>query len=134
MPSMPKLVSLQRPKAAIKAQRERMSAAPSLTNPDDEGVRVDLEHHHLMALKGADGGPIAGQMKSGHRVSFSGDGTVERSESRSTKDGERHSATLRMHKGAVTHHAPAAARPDQLETTGRKGTPKYPKIAKEYVS
>jgi len=82
-----------------------------------------------MKLKGADGKPIVGRLKSGHPVAFHGRGVVERSESRSTDEGERHSATLRLHHGAVEHHAEPA---QSLRPS--RSAPKYPKIAKEYIS
>lgn len=101
---MPRMVSLKRSKADSEKERGvNGPATADYSNPDDEGVAVNLDHHHLMKLKGGDGEPIAGRMKSGHKVSFSGEGTVERSESRSGKDGERHSATIRLHKGSMEH-------------------------------
>ena len=103
---MVKMVSLK------KSAADRREEKATLGSPDvpyvpaeDEGVTVNLDHHHLMNLKGSDGEPIAGRMKSGNDIEFHGRGTVERSETRSTKDGERHSATLRMHRGAVEHEA-----------------------------
>jgi hypothetical protein len=124
-PNYPKIageyVSLRRPKS--KSQERERAAMPS-TSPEEMGVAVHLEHHHLMRLKGADGKPIAGRMKSGNPVTFAGRGKVERSESRSTPDGERHSATIRLHHGAIAHRAG--------EELGR-GVPKYPKEAADYV-
>lgn len=98
---MAPMVSLKRPKD----DDDKPAASPEYVNPDDEGVAVHLDHHHLMKLKGDDGEPIAGRMKSGHKVSFSGSGVVERSESRSGNDGERHSATIRLHHGSLEHEA-----------------------------
>jgi hypothetical protein len=119
------MVSLKRPKADLKKQRDRLNGPPSpYHSPDDDGVRVDLEHHHLMALKGDDGQPIAGSLKSGNPVVFHGMGKVERSESRSTPDGERHSATVRLHRGAV----------NRGKAKRKPGTPSYPKEANEYLS
>lgn len=128
--------SLKRPPADLKKQRERMNAPPTpYTSPDDQGVSVNFEHHHLMALKGADGQPIAGRMKSGHRVSFAGQGIVERSESRSTPDGERHEATIRLHRGEVTHKGDRKSDDKSPPAARRRhpGTPSYPKEAGEYV-
>jgi len=129
---MPAMVSLKRSKADLKAQQERTASPVAWSDPDKQGVRLELEHHHLMNLKGADGQPIAGQLKSGNRVAFQGAGTVERSESRSTPEGERHSATIRLHRGAVQHSAPKreAAAPKARKMPG---TPSYPKEAGEYV-
>jgi hypothetical protein len=127
--------SLKRPPADLKKMRERMNAAPTpYTSPDDQGVRVNLDHHHLMALKGADGRPIAGQMKSGHRVSLRGEGVVERSESRSTPDGERHEATIRLHRGEVSHKGDRKG-DDRAPPARRRmpGTPSYPREAGEYL-
>jgi hypothetical protein len=132
-----KMQSLKRPPADLKKQREGMTAAPTpYTSPDDQGVRVNLEHHHLMALKGADGQPIAGQMKSGHRVSFAGEGIVERSESRSTPDGERHEATIRLHRGTASHKGDRKGDDKGSPAAPRRrmpGTPSYPKEAGDYV-
>ncbi len=111
---MSKMVSLKRPKSD---KQETSGVSPKdFVNPEDEGVAVNLQHHHLMKLKGTDGQPLAGKMKSGNRVSFSGEGTVERSESRSGKDGERHSATLRLHKGAIEHEPDADDERGDLRT------------------
>ncbi len=111
---MSKMVSLKRPKS----DKQETAGVPKndFVHPEDEGVAVNLDHHHLMKLKGGDGAPIAGKMKSGHRVSFSGEGTVERSETRSGKDGERHSATLRLHKGAIEHEPDADDEREDLRT------------------
>jgi hypothetical protein len=122
---MSPMVSLRRPPADLKKQRERMNGPPTpYTSPDDQGLRIDLEHHHLMALKGADGQPIGGSLKSGDAVGFQGMGKVERSESRSTPDGERHSATVRLHRGTVSRG----------KSSRKPGTPSYPKEAAEYLS
>ena len=102
---MARMVSLKRPKSD--AGGNGASQPSEYANPDDDGVSVHLDHHHLMKLKGDDGEPIAGRMKSGHKVSFSGSGVVERSESRSGKDGERHSATIRLHRGGIEHEGGA---------------------------
>jgi hypothetical protein len=119
------MVSLKRPPADLKKQRERLNASPQpYTSPDDQGLRLELEHHHLMALKGDDGQPIAGGLKSGDGLTFHGVGKVERSESRSTPDGERHSATVRIHRGAV----------ERGKSSRKPGTPSYPKEANEYLS
>jgi|HubBroStandDraft_5_1064220.scaffolds.fasta_scaffold73739_4 hypothetical protein len=127
---MPKMVSLQKPKAA-KSNRGAEVARP-WSDPDNKGVRVELEHHHLMALKGKDGKPIAGRLKSGHEVVLHGRARVERSESRSTEDGERHSATLRIHHGAVDHNEQPAERREAPKKRG-KGEPRYPGNVGEYL-
>ena len=64
-------------------------------------MTVNLDHQHLMNMKGSDG-ELMGlpYLKSGNDVEFAGRKIVERSETRSTPEGERHSATLRLQKGA----------------------------------
>lgn len=46
---------------------------------------------------------VGGDLKSGDTVHFHGHGTVEKSETRSSPDGDRHSATVRFHHGGVEH-------------------------------
>ena len=101
---MVKMVSLKKSAADKRAEKDA-DGSPDIpmVRAEDEGVSVNLDHHHLMHMKGEDGEPIAGRMKSGNDVEFHGRGTVERSETRSTKDGDRHSATLRLDKGALEH-------------------------------
>ncbi len=65
--------------------------------PEDDGARFELEHHHLTKMG------VNGDLKSGDAVHFHGHGTVERSETRSSPDGDRHSATVRFHRGGVDH-------------------------------
>lgn len=102
---MARMVSLKKPNAD---KKDEMAEAPrDFINPDDDGVRVELDHHHLMKMKDGDGEPIAGRLKSGHQVEFRGSGVVERSETRSGKDGDQHSATIRMHKGSLEHEPDA---------------------------
>lgn len=90
---MARMVSLKRPKEA----KDESGPTAEYRNPDDEGVAVHLDHHHLEKMG------LGGQLKNGHKVSFSGEGTVESASSRSDKGGERHSATLRLKRGGVEH-------------------------------
>src|SRR6185312_4671905 len=100
---MAKLVSLKRSKNA--AERPPIGKING-AYPDDEGVAIHLDHDHLTKLG------VGGSLKSGDKVGFSGAGKVERSETRTDKDGERHSATIRLHRGSVDHDA---SRDDQRE-------------------
>ena len=102
---MARMVSLKRPKGD--ADKEKLSVPAEYHNPGDDGPSMNLEHHHLMKMKDGDGEPIAGRLKSGHQVEFHGTGVVERSETRSGKDGDQHSATIRMHKGSLEHEPDA---------------------------
>ena len=102
---MPRMVSLKRPKGD--ADKEKLSVPDAYRNADDDGPSMNLEHHHLMKMKDGDGEPIAGRLKSGHQVEFHGSGVVERSETKSGKDGDQHSATIRMHKGSLEHEPDA---------------------------
>lgn len=89
---MARMVSLKRPKPDKADTTER--AQPY---PEDEGMHVHLDHHHLDRMG------LGGKLKAGDKVKFSGEGRVERSETSSGNDGDRHSATLRLHKGGVDH-------------------------------
>lgn len=64
---------------------------------DDDGVSVHLDHDHLTKLG------VGGNLKSGDKVEFAGRGHVEHSSTTTDKDGERHSATIRLHKGTLDH-------------------------------
>lgn len=95
---MVKMVSLKKSAADRRAEKDALGTTDVPSVPaEDEGVSVNLDHHHLMNMG------VGGGMKSGHKVELHGTGTVERSETRSTKDGERHSATIRLHRGALEH-------------------------------
>jgi hypothetical protein len=100
---MVKMADLRRTKAdvaeekkALGAQRKGDVSTPYVP-PEDEGARMEFEHHHLEKMG------VGGDLKSGDTVHFKGHGTVERSESRSSPDGDRHSATIRFHHGSVDH-------------------------------
>jgi len=106
---MVKMHNLRRTAADVKA--EKKAAGGSKDNevtayipPEDDGARFELNHHHLTKMG------LNGDLKSGDRLHFHGDGTVERSESRSSPEGERHSATIRFHKGGVDHEPQDGAR------------------------
>lgn len=96
---MVKMVSLKKSAADRKAEKTAMgsTATPEAGYPEDQGVSVHLDHHHLMKMG------VGGDLKSGHKVSLEGEGTVERSETRSTPEGERHSASIRLHRGGIEH-------------------------------
>ena len=55
-------------------------------------------------------------LKAGHKVEFSGRGTVLRSESRSTDEGERHSATLHLTHGGMDFEGPKENEREGLRT------------------
>lgn len=75
---------------------------------EDGEPQIHLSHHHLMKMKHADGKPLAGRLKAGDEFEFHGKGTVARSSTDSSEDGEKHSATITLHKGAMK----MADRPD----------------------
>lgn len=88
---MARMVSLKRSKSESKGD-----AVPS---GDNDGISVHLDHHHLTKLG------VGGNLKSGDQVDFAGRGHVEHSSTTTDKDGERHSATVRLHKGTLDHEA-----------------------------
>ena len=57
---------------------------------------------------------VNGDLKSGDALHFHGHGTVEKSETRSSPDGDRHSATVRFHHGAVEHEAKGSRDGDEV--------------------
>ncbi len=100
---MVKMHDIRRTAADVKADKKASGSADkggevsAYVQPEDDGARFELDHHHLTRMG------INGDLKSGDSVHFTGHGTVERSESRSTPDGEKHSATVRFHRGGVDH-------------------------------
>ena len=96
---MVKMADIRRSPADVKAEKKALGkdSEHAYVPPEDDGARFELEHHHLTKMG------VNGDLKSGDTVHFHGHGTVERSESRSTPDGEKHSATVRFHHGAVEH-------------------------------
>lgn len=102
---MVKMHNLRRTKADVDAEKKAMGGAKkgkdepttAYIPPEDDGARFELDHHHLTKMG------LNGDLKSGDSVNFSGAGTVERSETRSSPEGDRHSATVRFHRGGVDH-------------------------------
>lgn len=100
---MAKMHNLQRTKADVAADKKAQGGkggddAPSAyVQPEDDGARMEFQHHHLTKMG------LNGDLKSGDAVHFTGHGTVEASESRSSPDGDKHSATIRFHHGGVDH-------------------------------
>lgn len=98
---MVKMHDLRRTKTDVSAEKKALGTGrkgdtvEAYVPPEDEGARFELEHHHLVKMG------LGGSLKSGDEMEFRGKGTVERSESRSGPDGERHSATVRFHHGAA---------------------------------
>jgi hypothetical protein len=98
---MVKMSNLRRTAVDVKAEKSALgekkgSDSPSAyVPPEDDGARFELEHHHLMKMG------LGGNLKSGDEMEFHGKGTVEKSETRSSPEGDRHSATVRFHHGGV---------------------------------
>lgn len=98
---MVKMVNLKKSKSDKKVDDAALGHPQSAAmNPEDSGLRLDLDHHHLEKLG------VGGDMKSGDKVEFHGHGVVERSETRSQDGADRNSATIRIHKGGIEHEAP----------------------------
>ncbi len=97
---MTKMVSLKKTSADREAEKKAMGeSGPGVnSNPEDAGgIMIHLEHDHLKKMG------VGGGLKSGHKVELSAAGHVEHSETRSTPEGERHSARLRMTRMGVEH-------------------------------
>jgi len=94
---MVKMHNLRRSKADIKAEKDALGkdSEHAYVPPEDDGARFELEHHHLTKMG------LHGSLKSGDEMEFHGKGTVEKSETRSSPEGDRHSATIRFHHGAA---------------------------------
>lgn len=94
---MTAMKNLRRTAADVKAEKSALGkdSEHAYVPPEDDGARFELEHHHLMKMG------LGGKLKSGQEMEFRGKGTVERSETKSGPDGERHSATVRFHHGAA---------------------------------
>src|SRR5579859_8206871 len=93
---MVKMVSLKKSAADKAAEKKAMGEPTIISRPDEDvGVTVRLDHHHLTKMG------VHGDLKSGDDVEFHGKGKVERSETRSTPDGDRHSATVRLHRAGI---------------------------------
>jgi hypothetical protein len=99
---MVKMHNLRRTKADVDAEKKALgadrkgeAATHAYVPPEDEGARVEFEHHHLEKMG------LGGKLKSGDEMEFHGKGTVERSETKSAPEGDRHSATIRFHHGGV---------------------------------
>ena len=104
--------NLRRTAADVKAEKASYGKSDGVepyVQPEDDGARFELDHHHLTKMG------LNGDLKSGDGVHFTGHGTVEKSETRSSPEGDRHSATIRFHKGMVDHDAKAE------EAEGKKG-------------
>jgi hypothetical protein len=98
---MVKMVKLEKSAADKRADNDAAGSPKIIDVPDEHsGVTVNLDHHHLMKMG------VGGGLKAGHKVEFSGRGTVLRSESRSTDQGERHTATLHMTHGGMEADGP----------------------------
>ena len=94
---MVKMHDLRRTKADVSAEKKAMGAdrkgeAPTAVYvpPEDEGARMEFEHHHLEKMG------VGGSLRHGDNVEFRGKGIVEKATS-----GEQNSATIRFHHGGV---------------------------------
>lgn len=97
---MVKMVALKKSAADRKAEKDAMGEGMGGTlqsSEDREGPTVHLDHHHLKNMK------VGGALKSGHEVSLSARGHVERSETRSENGEDRHSATIRVTHMGMEH-------------------------------
>lgn len=111
---MAKMSNLRRTAADVKADKAAAGGgkgeATAYVPPEDDGARFELEHHHLMKMG------LGGSLKSGDGVDFTGKGTVEKSETRSLPEGDRHSVTIRFHKGGIDD---AGAKDVSRDNTGK---------------
>ena len=97
---MVKMVNLKKSKSDKKVEGDALGHVQNAAmSPDDVGLRLDLDHHHLEKLG-------VGNMDHGDKVHFEGHGVVERAESHSDGGEARHSATVRFHKGGMDHEQP----------------------------
>lgn len=103
---MVKMHNLRRTAADVKAEKAALGSKNKdiepYVEPEDDGVRVDLQHHHLEKLG------LGSALKSGDSLQLQAHGTVEKSETRSSPEGDRHSATIRLHHGNVDHEGDEA--------------------------
>jgi hypothetical protein len=97
---MVNMVSLKKTKSDKKSENSALGMVQSAAmSPDDAGLRLDLDHHHLEKLGVSD-------MDHGDKVHFEGHGVVEKAESHSVNGEARHSATVRFHRGGMDHEQP----------------------------
>lgn len=104
---MVRMVSLKKSAADRRAEKEGMGSRDVVSVPaENEGVTVNLDHHHLMNMK------VGGGMRQGHKVEFGGTGTVEHYSEGSGPDGSpRMSARLRLDRGGMDHEGDEKADP-----------------------
>lgn len=102
---MVKMVRLEKTATDRKAEKDALgeTGIASVVPDGDSGISVHLDHHHLEKLG------IGGALKSGNKVELSGRGTVTRAESRSTPEGDRHSATIHLSHGSMESEADKGA-------------------------
>lgn len=119
-----KLVSLKKSAGERKAdEKDGMVSGPY---GGDDGVTVHLEPHHLEKLG------LGGKLKSGHKFKIEGRGHVEESESRSGKEGERHSARLRITHAGVEHKDADGDNDGDMDERGAEKSKRNADIAKAY--
>src|SRR6185312_7773188 len=93
---MVKMVKLEKSAADKRADSDADGSSKIIDVPDEHsGVTVNLDHHHLMKMG------VGGGLRAGDKVEMPMRGSVIRSESRSTPEGERHSATVHMTHGGM---------------------------------
>ncbi|MHB8272831.1 hypothetical protein [Bradyrhizobium sp.] len=96
---MVKMVRLEKTASDRKAEKDALGEGgiASVTPDGDSGISIHLDHHHLEKMG------IGGGLKAGGKVELTGKGTVLRSESRSTPEGDRHSATIHLSHGGMDY-------------------------------
>jgi hypothetical protein len=110
---MVQMVSLKKSKADQEAEKESLGSAGEVMSDYDHGVSVHLSHHHLKKLG------VGGGLKSGHKVELHGKGVVEHTSSTSSgKDGETHSATIRLHRAHLEHEIPRGGDEEKRDVRG----------------
>lgn len=96
---MVKMVSLKRTKQDKQAEKSALGR-PGIASADegDGAISIHLEPHHLDKLG------VGGGLRSGHKVTLHGEGTVDRAESFKDGDGKvKQRATLKLHKAGLEY-------------------------------
>jgi hypothetical protein len=95
---MVKVVSLKKTTAEKAVEKKALGTSTgAYEGPDSDGASVHLDHDHLTKMG------HHGNLKSGDKLEMTARGYVESSESRSGKDGERHTARIRLTHMGIDH-------------------------------
>lgn len=122
---MVKMVNLKKSAADKRAEKEALGESGLVEPVGGEGdVSVNLEHHHLQKLG------VGGGLKAGQKVELHAVGTVHHAATESGPDGDKHRATLSLHKAAIEHEADRDEERDNLRSEIAKNTDKMEKQAK----